>query len=553
MDKERFLPTIIIFIIIGLIFFGALVKIQIIQHDFFKGKAENQQRRYIKIATDRGDIFTQDGVLLATSLNTYSIYVNPRLFDNYEKLSDILGEVVVPISSKNYFSWIKRKVGSNIADKIEEAKLPGLGVVSEKQRVYPNNNMASQVIGFAGIDNEGLAGLELTLDEYLRAKEGWVKTYADPIGFEFLTAKSEKINPEEEGLNVVLTIDQRIQYVAERELEIARKKFGAISVTAIVMDVKSGEILALASKPDFDPNNYQRTNKKYWNSPACAIFEPGSTFKVITTAAALEDNVVDLDTKLDVKESIVVGGKTIRNAHEIDWPGSKISLSFMLEQSVNTGSVQVALKLGKEKFYNAIKRFGFGKKTDFGLPGESRGIVRDYKGWYKPDIAMISFGQSIAVTPVQMVAAFASIANEGKLVKPHIVKRIESRDGTFIKSFAPKVVGRTLSSKTAKNVMDLMQNVVEKGTGRPTRIKYYNVAGKTGTAQKARDGGRGYQKDHYIASFIGIAPASDPKICALVILDDPRGTIWGATTAGPVFKRVVSESLRYLQVKPDKL
>jgi len=552
-DKERFLPTVIIFIVIGIIFFLALIKIQIFQHDFFRGKAENQQRRYIKIATDRGDIFTQDGAILATSLNTYSIYVNPRVFEDYEKLSNVLGKTVVPISSKKYFAWIKRKVGSSIAKKLKAINLSGLGIVSEKKRAYPNGNLASQVIGFTGIDNEGLSGLELSLDEYLRAKEGWVKTYADPIGYEFLTAKSEKLNPEEEGLNVVLTIDQRIQYVAERELEKVKKKFGAISATAIVMDVKSGEILALASKPDFDPNHYQRTNRKYWNSPACSIFEPGSTFKIITVAAALEDDVVDLDTKLKARESIVVGGKTIGNAHEIDWPGSRTSLSFMLEQSINTGSVQVALKLGKEKFYKAIKRFGFGKKTKFGLPGESRGIVRDYKRWYKPDIGMISFGQSIAVTPVQLVAAFASIANEGKLVKPHIVKRIESRDGTFIKSFSPKIVGRTLSSKTAQKVMGLMQSVVESGTGRPTRIKYYNVAGKTGTAQKVKKGGRGYQKDHYIASFIGIAPVNDPKICALVIVDDPKGTIWGATTAGPVFKRIVSESLRYLQVKPDKL
>ncbi|NQU18151.1 MAG: penicillin-binding protein 2 [Candidatus Saganbacteria bacterium] len=553
MDKNRLIPTMVFLIVAMLIFILTLVYIQIFRYEFYQKKAEAQQRRFIKIATDRGDIYSGDGQILATSLTSFSVYVNPRIFKDYEALSALMGETIKPLISKKYFAWIRRKVDRGIADKIKKAKLDGVGIVMEKKRVYPNSHLASQVLGFTGIDNTGLAGLELSLDNYLRAKAGWVKTYADPVGVEFLSAKSQKLDLEEEGLNVVLTIDHRIQYAVERELALAVKKFRAKSGTAIIMDVESGEILALASKPDFDPNHYGRFNKKLWNSPACAIFEPGSTFKAITVAAALDEGVVDLDTKLKAQETITVGGKVIGNAHEIKWPGAETSLSFMIEQSINTGSVQVALKLGKEKFHKIIKRFGFGTKTGFGLPGESRGIVNPPDKWYKPDIAMISFGQSIAVTPIQLVVAFSSFARGGKIVKPQIVKRLESRDGSFVRSYPPKILGRSVSAETAKKVMQLLQNVVVYGSGKPAAVKYYKVAGKTGTAQKVRPGRLGYMKDHYISSFIGIAPVDNPKICALVIIDDPRGTIWGATTAGPVFKRVVSETLRYLNIKPDAL
>lgn len=553
MDKKRFYPAVFGFIAIGLVFIFALVYIQIFKYDFYREKAENQQRRYIKIAPDRGDIFSRDGAILATSLNTYSIYVDPRKFTDYQKLSLLLGEKVDPISDKKYFAWIKRKITHPLAQKIEEAKIPGLQVIMEKKRVYPNGNLASQVLGFVGVDNKGLAGIELALDHDLRAKEGWIKTYADPVGYEFLRAKSEKIDVEEEGLNVVLTIDQRIQYAAERELEAAVKKFGAISGTAIIMDVETGDILALASKPDFDPNNYSKFSGSLWNSRACSVYEPGSTFKVITVAAALDEGVVNLDTKLKKLETITVGGKVISNAHAINWPGDSTSLSFMLEQSVNTGAVQVAQKLGKEKFYKAIRGFGFGDKTGFGLDGESRGILQQPQYWYAPDIAMMSFGQSIAVTPVQLVAAFASFANGGEIIKPHLIKRIESRDGSYIRSFPARSGGRAVSRDTAEKVMRLMENVVVLGTGKPSAIKNFNVAGKTGTAQKTVPGGVGYMKGHYVGSFVGIAPAKNPKLCSLVIIDDPKGTIWGATTAGPVFKRIITEALRYLNVRPDAI
>jgi stage V sporulation protein D (sporulation-specific penicillin-binding protein) len=425
-------------------------------------------------------------------------------------------------------------------------------LLKEKKRVYPKRKLAAQIIGFVGMDNQGLSGIELAFDQYLRGKEGRVITEGDPEGKELYGALRE-LESGIDGMNVTLTIDENIQYVAEREIEKQIEKSKALSGMCIVMDVKTGEILALASKPDFDPNLYRKSNKKLWHPRFVDPFEPGSTFKLITAAAALEKKAITTETKLKALDSIVVGGKVIENAHDIKWPGKRISISEMLEESVNTGAVQVGLKLGPEKFYEGIMAFGLGKRTGFGLWGESNGIVRHWKNWYKPDIGMITFGQSIAVTPLQLLSAVSAFANQGKMVQPLLVKKIESLDGKFVKAFSQDGRGRAVSEKVASEIKKIMRNIVVKGTGKPARIKRFAVCGKTGTAQKAILGGRGYMKGHYIASFIGFAPLKNPQIISLVIIDDPKGTYWGSTVCGPVFKEVVKYSLRYLNVRPDML
>ncbi|MFC1496128.1 peptidoglycan D,D-transpeptidase FtsI family protein [Candidatus Margulisiibacteriota bacterium] len=553
MDKRRNRVFIYGFVLFGLLFMGALFKIQILDYDFYKQKAETQQRRFIKVAADRGDIISSDGKILATSLNTYSIYVNPRLFKDRAALSSLLGEEVKIDNSEKYFVWVRRKLNQAIAQQVKEAELPGVGIIVEKKRIYPYRQLASQVLGFTGIDNDGLAGLELSFDNYLKAKEGWIKTYTDPIGFEFLQAKRERVDPAEEGFNLVITIDHKLQYIAERELEKTIKKYYAKSGTVLVMDIKNGDILALASKPDFDPNRYYEFDNKLWISRACSVYEPGSTFKLITTAAAFEEGVADEETRLKALEKITVGGKTVTNAHDIDWPGRMTTVTFMLEQSTNTGAVQLGKMLGKEKFYKHIKKFGFGDKTEFGLPGESAGILKKPNGWWKPDIAMISFGQGIAVTPVQLIRAIAALGNDGKLINPRIIKRIESRDGSYIKSLPANNLGQATSKKTARRMLELMRRVIENGTGKLAALKQYKVGGKTGTAQKVIIGRGKYYEDRYIASFIGVAPIENPRFAALVIIDDPKGKIWGGTTAGPVFKRLVEETLRFYNIRPNSL
>jgi cell division protein FtsI/penicillin-binding protein 2 len=350
---------------------------------------------------------------------------------------------------------------------------------------------------------------------------------------------------------VTLTIDENIQYVAERAIEKQIDKSNAISGMCIVMDAKTGEILALASKPDFDPNNYQTANPRLWHPRILDPYEPGSTFKVITAAAGLAEGVITPDTMLDALDSITIGGKVIENSHRVKWTGKKITVSKMLEESLNTGAAQIGLKMGPERFYHQIKAFGFGERTGFGLQGESSGIVRYYERWYKPDIGMITFGQSIAVTPLQLLSAVSAFSNHGKRVKPIIVKKIESPDANFVKVFSLHETVSTISDKVASQMKVLMHNVVLYGSGRRAKMDNFKVGGKTGTAQKAVPGGAGYMKGHYIASFIGFAPLDHPRLLALIIVDDPKGSIWGETVCGPVFKEIIEYTLRYLNAKPD--
>ncbi|MFA6431480.1 MAG: penicillin-binding protein 2, partial [Candidatus Margulisiibacteriota bacterium] len=352
---------------------------------------------------------------------------------------------------------------------------------------------------------------------------------------------------------VTLSIDSNIQYIAEREIESQIKRSSAISGTLIVMNVKTGEILALASKPDFNPNEFGKASNKLWHPRFLDPYEPGSTFKIFTAAAGIEQGVIKADSKLKALDEIVVGGKTIKNSHKIDFGGPAISISKMLEQSVNTATSQVGLKLGPQKFYDMIARFGFGERTGFGMLSESPGIVKEPKNWYKSDVAMITFGQGIAVTPMQLISAISAFANNGKVVRPCLIKKVESEDGKFMKIYSGEWRGNAISGKTAADMRQLLRNVVTKGSGRRASMEGFTVGGKTGTAQKAAPGGRGYMKGNFIASFIGIAPMNDPQIAALVIIDDPKGSIWGESVCGPVFKNVVEFTLRYLNTKPDVL
>ncbi|MFH1683855.1 MAG: penicillin-binding protein 2 [Candidatus Margulisiibacteriota bacterium] len=523
-NKNRILILLGIFILLFLIIMVRLADIQIMRHRFYKKISQQQRKRIIKLASQRGDIYDRNGNILATSIDTFSLFLHKK-------------------------GWLARKLPLAEAKKMQE-KSPGeISLLKEKKRIYPKGALAAQAMGFVGRDNQGLAGLELAFDEYLRGKEGRVITEGDPRGRELFGALRE-LQPGSDGMDVTLTIDENIQFVAEKEIKKQIKKSQALSGMCIVMDAKTGEILALASEPAFNPNSYQEANDKLWHPRVLDPYEPGSTFKIFTVAAALEEGVLTTETKLKAMDKIIVGGKVIENSHPINWTGKWISISEMIEESINTGSVQVGLKLGPEKFYKHIKGFSFGERTGFGLWGESKGIVRHWRQWYKPDIGMITFGQSIAVTPPQLLSAVSVFANSGTLVMPILIKRIESQDGQFVKVFTSDKK-RVISSKVALEVKKMMRNVVIDGSGKRAQINGFSVCGKTGTAQKARIGGRGYLKDRYIASFVGFAPFNDPKVIALVIIDDPKGTIWGGSICGPVFKNVVEYSLRYLNAKPD--
>jgi len=551
MSKGRLQALIYLLVILSLVLLARLIELQLFRHDFYKQKAEDQRRRVINLAAERGDIYDRRGRILATTIDTFSVAVNPRIFSSFEALSKLLLKPIETLPKQRSFFWIARKLPLELAQKVRAAKLSGVYLLPDKKRIYPKGRLAAQILGFAGLDNEGLSGIELAWDRYLKGKEGRLITESDPLGYELPQMPERDEEKAHPGMNLTLTIDEAIQYLAERELTRALKQFRAAAGSIIVMEVESGEILALAGKPDFDPNEYQKSDYHFWKSRALDVYEPGSTFKVITVCAGLQEGAVKLDEKLKALNTLEIGGKVIENSHEIDWPGSTISLSFMLEKSINTGAAQVSLKLGPKKFYQMIRGFGFGETTGVGLYSESRGLVRSPEEWSKPDIAMMSFGQSLAVTPLQLIAAYASIARGGVRIKPILVKKIESPDASYVRAEAPQELNRVLSPQVAEQAKKLLENVVLYGSGKRTQMKHFRVGGKTGTAQKALPWGRGYMKNHFIASFCGFAPLSRPQIAILVIVDDPQGVIWGETVAGPTFKVVMEETLRYLNVKPD--
>lgn len=524
-NKKRILFLLAVFVALFLFLVLRLLDLQVLHHRFYLERSQDQRTRVIKLASQRGDVLERNGSVLATSVDSYSAIL-------YRK------------------GWLARKLTPAAARKLQAGNPKEIGILKEKKRIYPKERLAAQAIGFVGVDNQGLSGIELAYDDYLRGREGKVITEGDPKGRELYGALRE-LDPGQDGMNLTLTIDENIQYVAERELARKIREMGALSGMCLVMDARTGELLAVASKPDFDPNDYQGSKRELWHPRFLDPFEPGSIFKLVTVAAALEEGAITLDTRLKALNSIKVGGKVISNSHRIDWPGSTISISEMLEGSINTGSVQVGLKLGKERFHHYITAFGFGERTGFGIWGESRGIVRPWQEWYASDIGMITFGQTIAVTPLQLLAAASVFANGGVMVKPYLVSKIES--GRFVRYFPQGRKRRVISEQVAAQMKELMHNVVAKGTGSRAAIKGFKVCGKTGTAQKVAPGGGGYLKDRYISSFIGFAPYRDPRVITLVIVDDPRKDYWAEKVCAPVFKDVTEYALRYLNARPDML
>lgn len=517
--------------------------------------------RHIVLSSDRGDILDRSGNLLATSVDMYSIFVRPRAIKEKTKIAAELASIV-PDKRQLIFGnfknseafWLKRKAPKIIADKIAGLKSIGIDIFVEKKRVYPKNTLASQLIGVTGLDNQGLAGVELGFDEFLKGREGKYIVEKDLLGREIATGYFREIEPPTEGMNLYLTIDESIQYVAQRDLEEAVKKHGAISGSIIVQDIKTGDILAIAGTPSFDLNFPHKSDISRWKlAPVTDIYEPGSTFKMITAASGIEEKLFDLESVIPCPNSISIGGRIIENSHSVRYFGKKFkTLKDVIAESINTGTSYIGIKLGKDRFYKHIKDFEFGEYTGINFPGEGRGILKQPQFWYKSDIAMITFGQTIAITPMQLIKAISAIANDGVLIQPNIVHKIESPNKDIVRSYAGTSGKRIISKETASKLRELMKGVVfmEHGTGHLAKMAQYSCGAKTGTAQKPAKGG-GYQAGHYVASIVGFAPLENPKIAIIVILDDPKSSMWGAVVAAPVFKSVGEFTLRYLNVRAD--
>jgi len=559
--KKRSYKILSIFVFMSLVLVSRLLFIQIVKHSFYVDRSYDQRLRIITLSPDRGDIFDRNGNLLATSINSYSVFAVPASVKDKDKvagiLSKTLGEnkygIFLKLSSNKPFVWIKRKIEEPVVKALMDKKIAGIGFLPEKKRVYPNKKLASQVLGFVGMDNQGLSGIELSYDRFLRGQEGKLISERDPRGREILTSTLRELKASTNGMNITLTIDEPIQYKAEQEIKRAVVSNNAKNGCVIVMDVKSGEILALATYPDFDPNEYQKFKENVWyNRVVTDVYEPGSTFKLITVASAIEENKIKKDSKVFCPDQVELGGKTIKNSHKLKFKTKYLLIEEILGESVNVGAVEIAKMMGKNKFYDHIRDFGFGSFTGIDLPGESRGMLKGVKDWNQPDIGMVSFGQSIAITPIQLISAIAAIANKGNRLKPILVKKIESVDQNYLKVNMPEHARQVISEKTGKDVLLLSEAVVEKGTGRPAKIAGFRIGGKTGTAQKAKSGGGGYIPGSYVSSFVGIAPISMPRIVVLAIIDEPQPHYWGERVAAPVFREVADFSIRRLNIAPDK-
>ncbi len=559
--------TLAVFLLMGLSFAlvaARLVHLQVFQKTDLAARAERQQERLVRLEPKRGTIYDRRGRELAVSLDVDSVYAVPSGVDNprtlAQRLSRILHEdehsLARRLASDKHFVWLSRKVDPSRAEKVKDLGFKKVGLLLEARRFYPKKALAGPVLGFIGIDNEGLEGVELSYDAVLRGVNGWVLAEKDAFGRTvFPGGPGFEYTLPRPGKDIALTVDEVIQHIAEKELDKALVQSRAKGGVCIVMNPQTGELLALsvrsssAGRPAFNPNTPQHYRPGEWRNRALTdAFEPGSIFKPFLAAAALEEKLVHPLERFDCSSGkIQVADRVISDAkkHGI------LTFTDVISESSNVGTIKVAQRLGKERFFKYITAFGFGRKTGVDMPGEISGLVKDYRLWSGVSIGSISIGQEIGVTPIQMAAAFSALANGGTLMRPYIVSEIIDRDGTGGRKFAPQARGRTVSADTCRKLNKILQKAVESGTGQKARPGGYTAAGKTGTAQKIDPKTGIYSKREYVSSFAGFVPAGSPKLVIVVMIDTPEGLVWGGSVAAPVFKSVAEQSLAYLQVPPD--
>jgi len=557
-NRKRIYFLFILFSITFLLIIYRLVFIQYLNASEFKSYAEFQHVGEFVLDSRRGKILDRNGVELAISLNERTVYANPKLVVDSEYESKILAEILKldvedvkeKLDSKDLgFVYIQRKVSQEKAEKIVEYNLPGIYFQNEARRYYPLNDIAASVIGFAGVDNNGLAGIELQYEKVLRGIDGKAIAEKDVFGNIIPGENNTYIEPVD-GKDVVLTIDSQIQYIAQKKLEEVVSEFKASSAISIVMNPKTGEIYSIAAYPGFDLNNYQEADPELYKISGISFtYEPGSTFKIINIASAIENNSVSKDQVFDLAPSIKVGDRVIREIFRTY--NISCTTEEIIKNSWNVGAVTIALSMGEKTFWESIKKFGFGEITGIELPGEEKGLFYDYKTWPASTIGALAIGQNISVTPLQLLRAVCAVANGGYLVTPSIVKEVKLLENEENENKQIEEGNRILSQETADALKDMMLAVVEGGTGTRAQIEGVKVCGKTGTAEKVNKNGVGYSEGRQITSFIGFAPYEDPEIAIIVVVDEPQGgknTIWGSTVAAPVFRDIMEFSLKRLKV-----
>jgi cell division protein FtsI (penicillin-binding protein 3) len=532
-----------------------LAHLQLLRRDELARFADRQYSRTIPLKPKRGPIFDRHGQVLAVSTAVGSVFADPRRIADRDatatQLAPLLGEdrreLAERLATDRPFVWLKRKLPPATAQAVRTLGLPGIGLLPESLRFYPNRELAAHVLGFEGFDDRGLEGVELAQDRLLAGDAGLALVERDALGRD-VTAEPRIIKTPTPGQGVVLTLDAAIQYIAERELDAAWRRTGARGGMIVAMDPRTGEILAIALRPTFNPNAYQTFTSVEWRNRAVTDpFEPGSTFKAILAAAALEEGVVRPDDSVYGEQGVI----TIANRAIHDWKRyGWLSFREVLQYSSNVGAIKVGLAVGRERYYKYMTGFGFGSSTGVGLPGESRGQLRSPERWSGLSLASMSIGQEVSVTALQMLSAVAAIANDGRLMQPRIVRAVVDPDGHEIRRFAPEAVRQVVSPETAATLRGILAGVVARGTGAKAQVAGYSVAGKTGTAQKLDPLTHVYSRKPGVLSFVGFVPAEAPRLAMFVMLDEPKTVAWGSEAAAPLFAAVAVQVLRHLGIPP---
>ena len=540
-----------------------LFQIQVLNGLAYSEMAQRQFVKKVKAETTRGEILDRNGLVLATSIECQSIFAHPKEMRASKGALAMLGNnldmeprrINSKIHSDDDFVWIERKVNPMAAEAVARQKIKGLGMVAEQKRYYPNGSLACHLIGSVGVDNTGLSGVEQILDPSLKGKQLTLTRLRDGKGRNMDPAFDSREKPRKNS--VTLTIDRTLQYYAERELKAGVEENRAKSGMVLIQDPKTGEILAMASYPDYDPNIFSKGeipadfNRKWLENPSVSrLFEPGSTFKLITFAAALEEKAVLPTQEFECENGRWKVAGSFINDHE---PQGRLTVPQILERSSNIGTAKIGLKLGADRMYRYARAFGFGSRTGLQVPGETDGLFRDPKKWSALSLPILSFGQEIGVTAIQLIGAYSAVANGGMLLEPRVIRSIDNPSpGAETVKPGPRAVRRVISQETAALLRRMLRGAVERGTGMKARVPGYSVCGKTGTAQKIDPKTGKYSDEKYVASFCGFLPADDPALVCLVILDEPQRTYWGGETAAPLFSRVMSRAVTVLDIPPQE-
>lgn len=533
-----------------------VVYLQTLEHEWLRERARVQQQDALETSPLRGLVLDREGRELARSVDTQSFFVVPGEINDVAgtsaQLASLVGTDARALEERlreakegnRKFIWIARKLEEDQAERINALKLEGVYSLKEPKRRYPNGSLAAHVLGFVGLDEVGLAGVEQFYDERVRGLAGKVFLETDAHRRPYASFEQSA----RAGQTVVLTIDQVIQYRTEQALAGAVERAHAKSGTAIVLDPHTGEILALANAPTFDPNNARNTSAESRANQALQnIYEPGSTFKIVAYSAAIEKGLVKPDDHIDCQMgSITVAGRLVHDHHAF----GSLTIAEALAKSSNVAAIKLGLKVGDDSMYDYMKRFGFGSRTGVELPGETAGLVRAVARWQPSSMGSIAIGQEVGVTPVQMAAAFGTLANDGIRITPHLVREIRAADGSVVFQASPEQ-HRVVSTETAHTLRGMLEGVTLNGTAKLAQLNGYTAAGKTGTAQKIDPATKAYSKTKYVGSFVGFAPVENPAVVIIVVIDEPVGSYHGGDVAAPVFREIAEQVLPALSVAPD--